>query len=585
MKTWIREGGLSIKGAAAAALAAAGLVACGGGGGGGSDGGGGGGGTTTLALSGSAATGAAIASGAVDAKCATGSGSATTGSDGSYSIGISGGKLPCLLRVTSGSTVLHSAVAGSGSAAVGNLTPTTQLIVARLAAADPATYYAAFDATAAAAVTSAAIASAQAAVVATIRPAGVDFGTITDLIGGTLRPKVGSGTGDAYDQLLDALAAHLTASGITLGALSTAVATEAVNLGNTTPGSGVASLPPSLLLQPAASNCSALRSGTYRVINPTTSGVMADQFGTLALNASTLITRDGGSATDNPVWTANGTCRYLTDGGTTDIVVSQAGVLAARTSNGGSTRVLAWAIPEQSHTLDELAGDWNLLGLVHNNGTAAVYSAGAATLTLSATGAMSNVTACNNETTWSVTGADCVAASGPLPTMRVNTAGGFDIVDAGSVTSRVFAYRSGSGELMMASVDADGSFLFWTRKRTNVLPAVGATTASWNLYANAQLTSTLAVDTSSNVISSVDATAGSLLRQQTLSGQNFSRPETLFINNPRNGYNFRVGGPVTTSIGTTVNVNEFTSLSMRGMGFSPLVQPGTKLFLFSATQP
>ena len=40
-----------------------------------------------------------------------------------------------------------------------------------------------------------------------------------------------------------------------------------------------------------------------------------------------------------------------------------------------------------------------------------------------------------------------------------------------------------------------------------------------------------------------------------------------------------------TSIGTTVNVNEFTSLGMRGTGISPLIQPGTRLFLLSVAQP
>lgn len=568
------------------AIAAAALVACGGGGGGSDGGGGGGGGTTTLALSGSAATGAAVAGGTVDAKCATGTGTATTASDGSYSISISGGKLPCLLRVTSGSTVLHSVVAGSGSSAVGNLTPATQLIVARLAGADPASYFAAFDATAAAAVTSAAIGSAQAAVVATLRPAGVDFGTVTDLIGGALRPKVGSTAGDAYDQLLDALATHLSASGVTLGTLTTAVATEAANLGNTAPASSTASLPAALLLQPAAANCAALRSGTYRVINPDTSGVLANQFGTLTLNATTLISRDGGASTDNPVWVPNGTCRYLTDGNTTDIAVSQAGFLAARTSlGGGATRTLAWAVPEQTHTLDELAGTWNAIGLTHNDGTAAAYSAIAATLTLNATGVMSNLLVCNNETTWSIKGSDCVTATGTLPTLRVNSAGGFDVVDAGTVSSRAFAYRAGNGDLMMVSVDADGSYLFWSRQRSNTLPTVGAVTASWNFYGSAALTSTLVVDTSTNTISSVDTAAGSFLRQQNLSGQNFTRPETLFINNPRNGYNFRVGGTVTTSTGTTVNVNEFTALTLRGMGASVLVQPAPKLFLVSVVQP
>jgi hypothetical protein len=568
-------------------LAAASLVACGGGGGGGSDGGAGGG-ATALALSGSAATGAAIVAGTVDAKCATGSGTATTGADGSYSLSITSGKLPCLLRVTSGSTVLHSVVAGSGNSAVGNLTPATQLIVARLAAADPAAYYTAFDATAAAAVTTAAISAAQTAVVATLRPAGVDFSTLTDLIGGALRPRAGSAAGDAYDQLLDALAARLTASGITLGTLTGTLVNEAANLGNTTPASGAVSLPPGMLLQPAASNCSALRSGTYRVINPTPNSNLAEQFGLLTLNATTLISRDGGSTTDNPVWVPNGSCRYLTDNGTTDIAVSQAGVLVARTSNGGgTTRLLALAFPEQTHTLAELAGTWNMIGMERNAANTG-YTGVAGTGTVDGNGALSAVTDCQNDSTWGLKGSDCAVQPGPFSGLRVNSSGGgFDIVDPASTTAsgRQFAYRAGNGDLMMFGVDGDGSVNAYTRQRTNTMPTVGAATASWNFYAGPLMTSTQIVDVSSNVIASVDATAGSFLRNQIVGTGTVTRPETLFINNPRNGYNFRVGGAVVNSAGATVNVSEFTSLPLRGMGLAAVVLPTSKLFLLSVTQP
>ena len=139
------------RGGAVAALTAA-LAACGGGGGGTPDPAA----TPTaqgLALSGTAATGVALAGRPVDARCSTGSGSTTTGADGSYSVTIAGAALPCAMRVTlTDGTALHGLATGGGgggTSARANLTPATQLVVAHLAGLDPAAYYGSFDATAA----------------------------------------------------------------------------------------------------------------------------------------------------------------------------------------------------------------------------------------------------------------------------------------------------------------------------------------------------------------------------------------------------------------------------------------------------
>jgi hypothetical protein len=572
------------------AMVAAVLAACGGGGSDGSSSATGGGTTPdTLAITGSAATGAAIAGKLVEARCATGSGSATTAADGSYSISISSGKLPCVARVTAADgTVLHTVATGSAASVTAHLTPATQLVVARLAGADPAAYYGSFDATAAAALTATVVGDAQAAVIATLKAGGVDFGAIGNLISSALKPKVGSAAGDAYDQLLDTLNARLASSGATLVALTGSVVAEAANLASATPASAAPGLPAAMLLQPAASNCSALRSGTYRVMAPRSGSNLSEQTGLMTLNATTLLTRDQGSSTDNPVWVPNGPCRYTTDNGTTDIAVSQAGVLVARTSNGGSnTRLLVLGFPEQAHKLAELAGSWNLIGMERNDANTA-YTGVAGNVTLDANGALSALSFCKNDSTWGLKGADCAAANSGLPSLRVNSSsGGLDLVEPGSTVadSRQFVYRAGNGDLMMVGLGSDGSFNLWTRQRSNSLPTVGAATASWNFYAGAQLLSTQAVDTASNTIRTVDSAAGSFLRDQSTGGQDFTRPETLFINNPRDGFNFRVGGPVTTSINTSVTVGEFTALPLRGMGLSAVVLPTNKLFLLSVTQP
>lgn len=113
------------------------LAACGGGGGGGS----------FLTVNGTAATGAPLV-GTVTATCKTGTGTATSNPDGSYTVLVSNGVGPCLLSITSGSTTLYSVTSGSGATQTGNITPMTNLLVSYLTkvpgmtAADPVAWFA-----------------------------------------------------------------------------------------------------------------------------------------------------------------------------------------------------------------------------------------------------------------------------------------------------------------------------------------------------------------------------------------------------------------------------------------------------------
>ena len=50
---------------------------------------------------------------------------------GSYTIAVTGGQLPCVLRVTSGDTVLHSVANGTGATATANISPLTELVLAQ----------------------------------------------------------------------------------------------------------------------------------------------------------------------------------------------------------------------------------------------------------------------------------------------------------------------------------------------------------------------------------------------------------------------------------------------------------------------
>ncbi|GAC1604137.1 MAG: hypothetical protein NVS3B2_09360 [Ramlibacter sp.] len=118
---------LNISGATLASVCVATglLVACGGGGSGPG---------AALAITGTAATGLAIAGGTISLKCVSGAGSATTAADGTFSVAVSNVTFPCLARVDYKNAKgqpksLQTIVTGPGTA---NITPVSDLIVAKL---------------------------------------------------------------------------------------------------------------------------------------------------------------------------------------------------------------------------------------------------------------------------------------------------------------------------------------------------------------------------------------------------------------------------------------------------------------------
>ena len=240
--------------------------------------------------------------------------------------------------------------------------------------------------------------------------------------------------------------------------------------------------------------------------------------------------------------------------------------------------------PSQSHTLAELAGTWNVLGLERN--AAGTYTALAATGTFDAAGAISAVTACADDLTWSLSGTTCATSATESTRRRANADGGFDTVEAdGTASGREFAYRAGGGAFMTVKVDDDGSFQLRTPKHLNTPPTVGATTVNWDLTVDARLGMPFAISQSALTISSVDTTAGSWLRSSKTVGGSNDHPETLFANNPRDGYNLRAAGSALAADGSTVNFAEFTVLGLRGMGINPLVIPARKQLIVSVMQP
>ena len=92
--------------------------------------------TVPLTLRGVAATGLAIDGGSVDVRCVSGTGTATTLANGSYTVDVQNGQGPCLVTVTKGAVVLRSISprTTTGSAVV-NVTPFSNAIVDALVVA------------------------------------------------------------------------------------------------------------------------------------------------------------------------------------------------------------------------------------------------------------------------------------------------------------------------------------------------------------------------------------------------------------------------------------------------------------------
>ncbi|MFM0131234.1 hypothetical protein [Paraburkholderia sediminicola] len=117
------------------------LAACGGGGGNSA-----GNGATSVNTTGTAAIGSPIIGGTVTLKCASGAtSSATTGTDGSWSVSLKASDYPCVARVNGGqangvavASALHSVAAAPGTT---NITPLTDIIVGVLGKQDPDAWF------------------------------------------------------------------------------------------------------------------------------------------------------------------------------------------------------------------------------------------------------------------------------------------------------------------------------------------------------------------------------------------------------------------------------------------------------------
>lgn len=536
-----------------------------------------------LTLTGTAATGAALALRPVDAKCAAGTAApVNTGTDGKYSLTITGGALPCVLRITAADgSVLHSMATGTGTTATAtataNITPASELALAHLVGGPAAGAFTSFDAST---ITDAKVQAALAAVGDTLKSAGVDVTAIGNLLTAPLVAAHGSTAGNDFDKALDALKAKLAATGTTLAALADGMAKGSPNL----PASSVSttpSLPAAMLLQAKAANCDALRSGRYRVVANAVGG-NAPATELVTVDAVTLaVTNADGSVT--PL-TAHGNCRYRTPANG-DVVVSAAGVIVAQVDTGAPGTPLSGALifPEQTHPLASLAGEWNLIGLDRTEDNGPVHLT-AATAALNATGQVTAFTQCDNVVDGCSSGTAAEVANFKL---TANPAGGFDF-NYGDPTDigRLFAYRSGGGELVWVLLSKNGHIQFASRKVALSLPDQGRVSEGFSLTLTPQYTAPFAISDYKNTIVSVDATANSFLRDGVINlATGVTRPERLAINQPRDGYSRRTGESVVDSAGQPSTVQAFVAMTLRGTGVTPVAVLGSNQLVLSVNKP
>jgi len=315
-----------------------------------------------LTLSGIAAVGAPIDGGTVTFVCASGTGTATTGTDGAYTLSMSDGTLPCLGKVStadSGSTY-YSLVAEGNTA---NLTPITDLLVGSLAGEFTDGFYDTFSTLPArekaAAITPDKVSAAQTAAKDTLKVNGVSGLDSTDLLAGTIKPD---DPNDAYDQAL------LQLTGKDRALIKTQLATAADD--------SVPTLPKNLLDLPRAESCAALRSTSLRRVS-------AEGVDTLRVDAEALTIADANGVVflymravnkDACHFTLFSDAAMQTQAG--DMMVAQSGVAVIRArASAGPTYSMGIAFPVQTgYTLADVAGKWNSLGMQASS-TAGTYQA------------------------------------------------------------------------------------------------------------------------------------------------------------------------------------------------------------------
>ena len=165
----------------------------------------------TTQLSGTAATGAPVAAGDVSVTCGTAAGATTTSASGTWGLSLQNATFPCVVAVSGGSMPAGLQLYGYATSATNvNVTPLTTLIGAYATSAANG-----------GALTQALLDAASAQVLADLTAAG--FSSLpSDPLSAAFTPA----TGDAHDDLIEALMLSLSQQGTTLNQLADDIAQD-----------------------------------------------------------------------------------------------------------------------------------------------------------------------------------------------------------------------------------------------------------------------------------------------------------------------------------------------------------------------
>lgn len=519
-------------------------------------------------VNGTAATGAPMPSAMINATCGSASGTATTASDGTYSVKVTGGSLPCVLTATSsdGTTVLHSLVAGTGtssSAAVAQITPLTELLVAQLAAGDPAKFVSSFSSNTTISVD--AVAAANTTVLAALKAAGLDVSAITNVATGTI--SVGSG-GNSYDGVLDTLQKAITGANTTLAELVTAISTTASS------GTAQGAVMGTVLAPVATSSCPSLKGGTHRVIDFTDSTTY-----TATVDVTHLTVSANGN---NYTLTKNATCDYtLNDTSHTRVLVAKSGM--AVWMNGGGTAPSPGAAGTVGVSFPAQTLDTTALGGVYDRVTYGAASAtpfGAfGTATFDGAGVNTTSINCTNGV------GSCAPDPSPSPLGHVvsTSDGGVDYLNAdGSLGAHAFGFRNAQGQTVLIAYESSGSVSVLSKQSTLSLPTVGATTSFWQSKLTPTATPLLVMADDSNTVTAVDS-ATSLVTRKFQD----NHTDQLTFNSPFAGARYRALNACTTTAGAAGTCAPVVQLPLQGEGINLAISanPSNPFLTVSISKP
>ena len=550
---------------------------------------------TPLSITGTTSTGAALSGASLEARCSNGtSGSATSSSDGSYTVLIEGGALPCMLRASgkdaSGNDItLHSVASASTTA---NVTPLTELIVAAATGTQGGTPSDAFAQFAASSDTQNSLSTeklsfARTVVASAVSAAGTAGGKTVDLTG--IDPlsdsfKVNTANDRLIDDLVVALKKNASTAKISQVIASLSEGVRNVAMANPTSAADAASnaiaQAQAVVDRPvfAIPSCPAARSVRYRIVGVHGGTGLTGEVNFSGSSGTVATVWEGHDGPEDDTFTfdSDNPCKFtMTSGASNSSVMTGAfaasGVFVVE-SSGQNDAGIGVGFPAQTISLAELAGTWNALEFSKD---ASGWKNFQYLLTLDSAGHFSSMKTCSGTST---DDNNCTTPSGAPTQLTTNANGGFDAIGGDGHGGRVFAFKSGAGTLMMVvalSPLDGGGLIIATPQADATPPAVGDVSKGYLVSASPDssvpsgLSASFHSYTSKVTASDATTTTGAV----TFDGANAVLTPVERWNQPRTGLGNRAAFPShDASIGLQI---KGTGLTVRiSAGVNTLANPG-----------